>query len=107
MKLSLISRGLYIAPAQQLKSVFSNLTQMYLNVNRIPPVTVATIIRSTIIEWGPYSFVSSRAVFNRPSLRIPAPKPPASENSGSGLRGILSPLRSSPAMVVGWGVGSY
>ena len=59
---------------------------MYLNASRIPPVIVATIIRSTIMEWGPYSFVSSRAVFNRPSLLIPAPKPPASENSGSGLR---------------------
>ena len=87
--------------------MFSELIQMYLNANRIPPVIVATIIKSTIIEWGPYSFVSSRAVFNRPSLLIPAPKPPASENSGSGLRGILSPLRSSPAMVTGWGVGSY
>ena len=87
--------------------MFSKQTQMYLNANRIPPVIVATIIKSRIIEWGPYSFVSSRAVFNRPSLRIPEPKPPASENSGSGLRGILSPLRSSPAMIAGWGIGSY
>ena len=87
--------------------MFSKLNQTYLNANSIPPVIVATIMRSTIIECGPYSFVSSRAVFNNPSLLIPAPKPPASENSGSGLRGILSPLRSSPAMIVGWGFGSY
>ena len=87
--------------------MFSKLTQRYLNAKSIPPVIVATIIRSTIIECGPYSFVSSRAVFNRPSLRIPVPKPPASENSGSGLRGILSPLRSSPAMIAGRGFGYY
>lgn len=59
---------------------------------------VATIIRSTIIECGPYSFESSKAVEMSPSLEIAFDKLPASLNSGSGLRGIFSPLRTSPAM---------
>ena len=80
---------------------------MYLKANSIPPVTVATIIKRRIIECGPYSFESSRAVFTKPSRFSPAAKVPASENSGSGLRGILSPLRSSPAMLCGRGFGYY
>ena len=47
---SLLTRGLYIALASKWKSVFWKLTQIYLNVSRIPPVTDATIIRSKIIE---------------------------------------------------------
>ena len=71
-----------------------------MNNSNIPPVKVATITSIIIIECGPNSLVSSSDDLINPSREIAAANDPASSNSGRGRRGILSPFRSCPAIIV-------
>ena len=92
-------QGFVYCPRLNVRKVVFQADQTYRKAKRIPPVTEATTINSRIIECGPYSLLSSSAVFTKPSRFNPALKVPDSAKSGSGLLGILSPLRNSPAMV--------